>query len=380
MTSISFPHSHSFPSYPSSSSPGEEEGTFPMDSIGSSSGFQMNPLSAHPPRTPRASVIASNGPTYSSEPFAPPLENNGRPPNAEEEDDHVDEVKPETGKQARLEDVWREILKSSYGRDKAFKIMQYTMKVYLLFHHAISRRAPLNTNRAWETELLRRLDSTVGGLSLARSRRKCLILFNWLPPLTSILAENAASVIPRESSSKQAHQQPKPLLYTFLHAPLPVLLELLNACADDVATFSKLGLFGKRTGERAGRVADWCWFLSTLVNLVENTVERNVIVNSQRAVESRAYTESMAGATAKSAPRNTKIDEQELAKLARQDYWLQMHRTKLLMDLIFVSYDVFRLRRGKDAVRAFTGLASALLSSAKLYDRHKNDLVKTLRF
>ena len=54
------------------------------------------------------------------------------------------------------------------------------------------------------------------------------------------------------------------------------------------------------------------------------------------AVESRAYTESMSGATAKSAPRNTKIDEQELEKLARQDYWLQIQRAKLLMDLIFV--------------------------------------------
>jgi hypothetical protein len=35
-------------------------------------------------------------------------------------------------------------------------------------------------------------------------------------------------------------------------------------------------------GRRAGRFADWCWFASTLVNLVENGVERSVIVGLQR--------------------------------------------------------------------------------------------------
>jgi hypothetical protein len=113
---------------------------------------------------------------------------------------------------------------------------------------------------------------------------------------------------------------------------------------------------GKRTGQRAGRFANWCWFASTLVDLVENSVELGVINNSQRAgefdtstfwcgnrswlnwkiVESRLYTESMSGATAKSAPRNNKIDDRELKLLQKQAYWLQVQRTKLVMDLIFV--------------------------------------------
>jgi hypothetical protein len=44
----------------------------------------------------------------------------------------------------------------------------------------------------------------------------------------------------------------------------------------------------------------------------------------------------MSGATAKSKPTTSKIDEKELARLRRQDYWLQMSRAKLVMDLIFV--------------------------------------------
>jgi len=194
--------------------------------------------------------------------------------------------------------------------------------------------------------------------------------------LTSILAEHHASPVYKAGGAKTAPSPRKPLLHTFLHAPPPVLLELVQAVADDVSTCSKLGLLGRRTGQRAGRFADWCWFASTLVDLVENSVELGVINNSQRAVESRLYTESMSGVTAKSAPRNTKIDDRELKLLQKQAYWLQVQRTKLIMDLIFVSYDVFRWQRGREAIQALSGLASALLSSSKLYDRHRNSLIK----
>jgi hypothetical protein len=59
-------------------------------------------------------------------------------------------------------------------------------------------------------------------------------------------------------------------------------------------------------------------------------------------VESRAYAESMTGATAKSKPRSSKVDEQELARLRRESFWLQVGRAKLVMDLIFVcAFDAF---------------------------------------
>ena len=51
----------------------------------------------------------------------------------------------------------------------------------------------------------------------------------------------------------------------------------------------------------------------------------------------------MTGVTAKSKPRATKIDERELSRLQKQDFWLQVSRTKLAMDLIFVCmFYVFR--------------------------------------
>lgn len=110
--------------------------------------------------------------------------------------------------------------------------------------------------------------------------RKCLILFNWLEPLTSILAQHRTDDDGFPGASKKTPQK-KPLLYTFLHASPPTLLELVNGFSDDIATFSRLGLIGKRAGERAGYYADWCWFCSTLVNIVENGVERSVILEQQ---------------------------------------------------------------------------------------------------
>lgn len=96
-------------------------------------------------------------------------------------------------------------------------------------------------------------------------------------------------------------------------------------------------------------------------------------------MENRLYSESMGGATTKSNPAANKLDNKELARLQRQDYWIQVTRMKLLMDLIFVckclahvsiersshslgsAYDVFRLKRAKGQVQTFAGLASAVL-------------------
>jgi len=102
--------------------------------------------------------------------------------------------------------------------------------------------------------------------------RKLLLLFNWLQPLTQILAQQSVP-FSAEVSTEKTRKVEKPFLHTLLYAPPPVLLELVNAIADDLSTWSKLGIFGKTFGERAGRFADWCWFLTTLVGIVENSME-----------------------------------------------------------------------------------------------------------
>jgi hypothetical protein len=85
-----------------------------------------------------------------------------------------------------------------------------------------------------------------------------------------------------ERTSEASKITKRPFLYSVLYAPPPVLLELVNAISDDVYTLSMLGLLGRKTGDRAGRISDWCWFLATLVGLVENGVERGMIGQQQR--------------------------------------------------------------------------------------------------
>ncbi len=41
-----------------------------------------------------------------------------------------------------------------------------------------------------------------------------------------------------QGSAKRA-KSPRPLLHTFLHAPPPVLLELVNGLSDDICAFSR---------------------------------------------------------------------------------------------------------------------------------------------
>lgn len=366
-----------------------------------SNSFQMNPLSAHPPRTPRPSTAAQShfrnmSMSISVYDEKAEEEQDGETVKAdkvevdEDEDVELDEedvrVK-EAEKLVGTHEVWRDMFVTSNGRDKAFKLMQYSIRVYLLFHSKILFRSGKS---AWQREIVRRLVAAKNGFSFTR---KMLIMFNWLAPLSQVLAQQSvpfsssgSSLIPHSftatpaSSSKSSQLSggpflSHPVLRALLSAPPPVLLELVNGLSDDIYSLSRLGLIGPKLGERAARFADWCWLFATLVGLVENGVEMGLIEGQQREVQSRAYKESLSGATSKSQPKASKIDERELTRLQKKNYWLQASRAKLVMDLIFVSYDIFRIKGWKDTVQSFTGLAAAVLSSAKLYDKYRTALV-----
>ena len=87
------------------------------------SAFQMNPLSSHPPRTPRVSINGSalhsshmySSATYEEEKVVeePPQEDSS------EIDEDEDRLKAAEQRLSR-EEVWREMFLTSYGRDKAF--------------------------------------------------------------------------------------------------------------------------------------------------------------------------------------------------------------------------------------------------------------------
>lgn len=123
MSSITFPHgAHDLSASVSSTIP--ENDYFDAGfSSSSTSSFQMNPLSSHPPRTPRTSVVS--GPhVYGGDIYTPKEEVVEQQPEYFSEDED-DKVQQEAKSSVRKEDIWREMLKTSYGRDKAF--VRYTI-------------------------------------------------------------------------------------------------------------------------------------------------------------------------------------------------------------------------------------------------------------
>ena len=113
MSSVTFPNASHYSM--SSIHSNDEDGDSPYDSsFGTTHGIQMNPLSPHPPRTPRTSTAYSIGydlPAASPRHISATLD-------AEPEEERVDDHLVKTP--VRSEEVWREIVKSSNGRDKAF--------------------------------------------------------------------------------------------------------------------------------------------------------------------------------------------------------------------------------------------------------------------
>ena len=88
----------------------------------------------------------------------------------------------------------------------------------------------------------------------------------------------------------------------------------------------------------------------------------------------------MTGATTNSKSATSKAAERELEKLHKQDFWLRIQRTKLLLDLLFVckslllllllhvlitgtwkAYEIFKIKPARDIVKPFAGLGAAIL-------------------
>ncbi|PSR73645.1 hypothetical protein PHLCEN_2v10564 [Hermanssonia centrifuga] len=168
MSSITFPNGASHGLSASNSSTADVDYFETGFEASPASSFQMNPLSSHPPRTPRTSV-ASRSHEYGGDIYTPQEEHieQGTEPLSDDEDDKDREAAKDG---IRREEIWHEMLKTSYGRDKTFKTIQYSMRLYLLFHATITGSSLfVNSKRPlWDRELIRRLESGVAGLSLTR--------------------------------------------------------------------------------------------------------------------------------------------------------------------------------------------------------------------
>lgn len=207
MDSISFPHSGDADLIPSSSLRDSMQAQFyTPPGYDVSSSFQMNPLSAHPPRTPRPSTAAQSHFTTTSvglydDKSEDQTTEKGVAGDAGNEDEEVDEESErvvDADKKVGRHEVWRDMLVTSEGRDKAFvriasfpasaaalthsgrqKLMQYSILVYLRLHTKLLFR---NSKAAWQQGLVGRLESARGGFSFTRyypSKKSTLTSHLW---------------------------------------------------------------------------------------------------------------------------------------------------------------------------------------------------------
>ncbi|KAG8940181.1 hypothetical protein FRC00_013175 [Tulasnella sp. 408] len=336
--------------------------------------------------------------TVSSSTVRPTVEKSGTLPSASTSG--LQQRPPQAAKESPRvlkREVWRDILFKSDGRDKAFKLIQYSIRVYLWFHLKV-------IPQKYGAEFNKRLKSTASGFSLAR---KCLILGNWLTPLIEIT--NPSSVPFTTSSFSDSisskHRPKRSLLHRFIHASPPLLIDMFCSLATDVHTLFTLGLLPRSVGHKADRVATWLWFVLTLAGLVEVETDLAAVQALQTDLNNRIYDveldpktvgrgsgrvasgKSKDAAAASLAPQggpnnvdlSVGVDEAEegLEKLKMQSRSLKISRWKLYMDLIFTSYLVFRIRRFEAPALAFSGLAAAALSCFKQYGKHYALIAKT---
>lgn len=136
MSSISFPGGS--PSYHHSSAaafdhPDTQSHTPSFDNV--SDVFRMNPLSHHPPRTPRQSVTASSA--YGTEVYNPLDETPETKELYEDEsEDEDDKARTQAEGTVRKEEIWRDLLTTSNGRDKAL-VRSYSLRSRLLTAKAV---------------------------------------------------------------------------------------------------------------------------------------------------------------------------------------------------------------------------------------------------
>jgi hypothetical protein len=116
MSSVSFPHSDHISSVSSSSVHDGQYYPPPFDT----NSFHMNPLSSHPPRTPRTSIISTGSHTYNSSIFDGKEDEQAQVVVVDNDDEDDKDLEEEAESRVRKEAVWREIFLTSNGRDKAF--------------------------------------------------------------------------------------------------------------------------------------------------------------------------------------------------------------------------------------------------------------------
>jgi hypothetical protein len=220
------------------------------------------------------------------------------------------------------------------GRDKAMKLVQYSIKLVLW----------LALHQPRQTGLRKRFSALASALS---TTRKVIRLGHWMESIQELIEWY------KERPKASSH------IRRWLLDSLPPLVAFFNDIFDDIYCLCRIKCLPKPLEGPAERYANWCWFTSTLIDLYSNAKSQWKIQADIRAQRQLLKSGSI------------QSDEQEiiktkLATLQDKAYWLRVTGGKLLCDLGFCSYDIFHWQFS-DGWQASTGFLSGALSAHKLW-------------
>ncbi|TIA96365.1 hypothetical protein E3P92_00241 [Wallemia ichthyophaga] len=210
--------------------------------------------------------------------------------------------------------------------------------------------------------------------------RKCLILFAWrraIPDLYTMLREP---------------KQPSPNLLEGVRRRLTLfsaVIQIPNSISDDLYCASRLGLVGTKMGAVAEKYGAMLWWTDTFLQLNVSAISESHNRAQLKKLQSRqeylqqCLDDLTHGDTLK--PEYAISDDTlgaflrtdaDIRKVQTGQSWARLSAFKLMCDFVFVSYDVFGFKKGKEGTQAIVGLTAGLLSSLKLWDKHYNSLAK----
>ena len=207
--------------------------------------------------------------------------------------------------------IWKQILSTSDGRDKVFKIIQYLAKMQLWIFNS--------------SDLISKNLSTHCSLF-----RKMIRLAHVLEPIS-------------ESFELSELKNNESDLDVYLNR-MNVYVSILNDLSDDVICVGKMGILSSNWIRKATPISDRCWFFSIFIDLYFQIQSLKQMKNQK--------------------------DSKEINKI----HLIYISVGKLISDLIFCSIDVFQMgdliNPGWQTV---SGLTAASLGTLKLYIKHSKN-------
>jgi hypothetical protein len=233
------------------------------------------------------------------------------------------------------------------------KFFQYFSKI-LLWRYIDSKRHPQAHQRA--STLSKTFSTTRKLIRLAH----CVYPYNELRELIEDGGLSAGTLSKHVATIYKSGPVPSPFTFLPLIQPINMALSIVNDIADDIICLAKIGVLEKSHVARFEPVSEKLWFTCICFDLLEafsNLKSLRAKLHSQRSVMRKTI--ALDGIVSLE-------DKKKLAELEQKHFIQLVSIVKLLCDMTFCGYDVFKSKRS-EGIQHMSGFISGILALYKLW-------------